>query len=143
MLHALTFSDTWPVKESVGMTLCPVKQELVRDIQVRMREHDPAQGFWTVNPDAPVTVWTDASSIAYGVVLEAEGRVIEDGSWLRPTDDSTHINRCELDAAIKGVNLALKWGKKEIKIKTDSVTACRWLKSVVEQTQNVRTRALA
>ena len=89
----------------------PVSDEtkkLIGDIQSKMKENDPTRGAWNVDPKAPITVWTDASSISYGVVLETEGNVIEDGSWLRSTDDSTHINRCELDAAIKGLNFALK-----------------------------------
>jgi len=73
-----------------------------------LKEHDPVKGEWTVDPRSPLTVWTDASSLAYGVLLEVQGQTIEDAAWLRPDDDPTHINRCELDAAIKGLNLALK-----------------------------------
>lgn len=116
---------------------------LVHEIWTRLKECDPVRGVWPVTPDAPITIWTDASSLAFGVVLEVEGQTIEDAAWLRQEEDSTHINRCELDAAIKGLNLALRWGKREMTLKTDSISVCKWLKSVIERSHNVRTRALA
>ena len=57
---------------------------------------DECKGDWIVERDVPLTVWTDASSIATGVLLEVSGKVIEDGAWLRPKDDVKHINRSEL-----------------------------------------------
>jgi len=116
---------------------------LIREIDVRLKVSDPVGGMWEVDPKAPITVWTDSSSLAYGVYLEVEGQVVEDAAWLRPKDDATHINRSELDAAIKGLNLALKWGKRDITIKTDSISVYRWLQSVIHKTRNVKTRALA
>lgn len=56
-----------------------------------------------------MNVWVDASFVATGVILEVDGNVIEDASWLRPVGDGKHINLAELDATIKGVNLALQW----------------------------------
>ena len=53
---------------------------------------DPAKGKWLVDPEAPINVWVDASSLAVGVMLEVGGHVIEDAAWLRPSDDSAHIN---------------------------------------------------
>ena len=41
-----------------------------------------------------------------------------------------HINIAELDAVLKGVNLALKWGLKDISVMTDSATVLSWLCSV-------------
>ena len=54
-----------------------------------------------------MTVWCDASSIAYGVVLEVDDKKIEDGCWLRKEKDPMHINIAELEAILKGVNMAL------------------------------------
>ncbi|KAF0310060.1 hypothetical protein FJT64_018880 [Amphibalanus amphitrite] len=49
----------------------------------RLNGDDPARGTWCVEGDA-MAVWTDASSLATGVVLEsADGDVIEDACWLR------------------------------------------------------------
>ena len=36
-----------------------------------------------------------------------------------------HINVAELEAALKGLNLAIRWGLKFIKIMTDSATVYR------------------
>ena len=44
--------------------------------------------------------------LAYGVVLEVDGHVVEDASWLRK-DNVTHIDMAESDAVVKGLNLAL------------------------------------
>ena len=88
-------------------------------------------------------IWVDASSIAIGVALEINGDVVEDATWLRPKNDSAHINISELDAAIRGINLALRWGKRELTLMTDSSTVYGWLKAVIDRTHNVKTRALS
>ena len=44
---------------------------------------------------------------------------------------------------IRGVNLCLKWDIRQFTIKTDSVTAFGWLKSVFEKTHRVKTHALS
>ena len=66
-------------------------------------------------------MWYDASSIATGVLLEI-GVVAEDAAWLRKKDDASHINVAELDAVLKGVNLALKWELHDVYLKTDSAS---------------------
>lgn len=50
----------------------------------------------------------DASSLAMGVALEANESMVEDASWLHPSNDARHINLTELDAALKGINLAFQ-----------------------------------
>ena len=52
-------------------------------------------------------MWCDASSIATGVLLEIGGVVAEDAAWLRKKDDYGHINIAELEAVVRGANLAL------------------------------------
>ena len=64
--------------------------------------------------------------LAYGVVLEVDGHVVEDASWLRK-DNVTHIDMAESDAVVKGLNLALMWEMKRIKIVTDSSTVRQWI----------------
>ncbi|XP_076036030.1 uncharacterized protein LOC143021987 [Oratosquilla oratoria] len=91
----------------------------------------------------PGVVWCDASSIATGVVLEIGGVVVEDGAWQRKKDDYHHINVLGLDAVIKGVNLALKWGLREIEIRTDSATIAGWMNSVLTAEKKVRTKGAA
>lgn len=124
----------------------PVNEDIMkclREIEIRLKtEGDPAKGNWCVNPPSSMNVWTDASSLAIGVLLEVDGDIVEDGAWLRAKDDVTHINRSELDAVVKGLNMALRWGVRVIRIFTDSLTVYRWLKAVIERTHNVKTRAL-
>ena len=42
---------------------------------------DRVQGLWSVVNDGVGMVWTDASSLALGAVVEVGGRVVEDASW--------------------------------------------------------------
>ena len=103
---------------------------------------DPAKGDWLVNSEASINVWVDASSIVVGVVLEVNGNVIEDVAWLRPINDSAHINLSELDTVICGVNLALLWGQCLMVIITDLAAVFGWLRAVIDCTYNVWTHAL-
>ena len=67
----------------------------------------------------------DASSVATGDALETNGTVIEYACWLRPTNDAQHINLAELNAALKGVNLALQWEATMLYFVTDSACVHR------------------
>lgn len=74
-----------------------------------------------------MTVWSNASSLAAGAVLEtAQGDVIEDACWLRQ-DDTLRINMAELDTAIWGINLTVGLGRKTVMLRTDSATVHRWI----------------
>lgn len=118
--------------------------DLLGEIFTKMKhEGDPASGRWPVSPHSPMTIWADASGLAIGVALEVDGVIIEDAAWLRPRNDSAHINLSELDAVIKGLNTALRWGKREFTIKTDSSTVYKWLRAVINRTHNVKSRALS
>ena len=57
---------------------------------------------------APITIWADASDLAVGVSLEVDRQIAEDAAWMRQKNDSRHINCAELDAIIRGLNIALK-----------------------------------
>ncbi|XP_067944900.1 uncharacterized protein [Watersipora subatra] len=61
-------------------------------------------------------------------------QIVEDASWLRKADDGSHINAAELDAVLKGINLALKWNLRHTHVYTDSVTVQAWVNSVVLNT---------
>ena len=108
---------------------------MLQDVMERVGQADPVGGQWVVPKGSAVRVWCDASSIALGVRLDVDGVVVEDGSWLRKADDSSHINVAELEAAMKGVNLALKWGAKRLEIMTDSATTFGWISSVIRDTK--------
>jgi len=87
-------------------------------------------------------VWCDASSLATGVRLEIGGKVVEDAAWLRKENDGSHINLVELEAAILGVKMALKWELRDLTVMTDSATVFGWLQSVVTESHKVKTRGL-
>lgn len=46
----------------------------------------------------------------------------------------------ELDATIKGVNMALKWRLNDMEIRTDSATVLSWIGSVITEKQKVQTK---
>ena len=118
-------------------------QRQVEEVTRRVSAHDPARGQWCVTGPA-VTVWTDASSIARGVVLTdpVTGAVLEDASWLRDENNvDMHINMSELDAALNGVNMAIAWGFRRLAIQTDSVTVQRWLSDALTGKARLRTKA--
>ena len=88
-------------------------------------------------------VWTDASQIAIGVVLEINGKAVEDAAWLRKKDDYSHINVAELEAVLKGVNLAIKWGLNSVELRIDSATVGAWLTTVISGEKRVHTKGAA
>ena len=53
-------------------------------------------------------------------------------------NDYNHINVAEIDAVLKGINLAIKWGLREIEIRTDSATVLSWVTSTVEESGRIR-----
>ena len=85
----------------------------MKETIARVKQDDPAKGDWCVQGDE-LNVRVDASSLAIGVLLEKDGAVVEDACWLRPTNDAAHINLAELDAVMKGINLALPVESQEI-----------------------------
>ena len=105
---------------------------------------DPVRGLWDVNAGEHSiwAVWCDASNLATGVALELDGEIVEDASWLRPVQDKRHINVAELDAAIKGLSLAVKWHVRRVILNTDSKTVAAWLTQVVGGLQRVRVGGL-
>ena len=83
----------------------------------------------------------DASSLALGIVIEVDGNVVEDASWLRSEDFSSHINMAELDAVIKGVNAALAWKLKKLHVRTDSLTVYHWISNALSGKVRLKTKA--
>ncbi len=117
--------------------------KVLAEVINRVKVDDPVRGKWSVTQSRKGRVWCDASSLALGVCVEIDGNVVEDGTWLRKKGEIAHINVAELEASIKGLNLALKWGLREVEIMCDSVTACGWLRSVVADTHRPRVSGLS
>ena len=104
---------------------------------------DPVRGQWLVPKGSAGMVWCDASSIATGVLLEIGGDVAEDAAWLRKKDDYGHINIAELEAVVRGVNLALKWRLREIEVVADSATVCGWVRLMLSEEKRIKTKGAA
>ena len=78
------------------------------------------------------------ASIAIGTILKIEGKIVEDTSWLRKKDDFSYINMTKLEFVLKGVNLALKWGLRNLEVKTNSDTVCGWIETIIKKEKKVR-----
>ena len=126
-------TSTWD-EEIYDESLRAMMEDTVR----RVKQDDPAKGRWDVVGEE-ATVWVDASSLALGIVIEVDGHVVEDASWLRSEDSSSHINMAELDAVIKGVNAALAWKLKTLHVRTDSLTVYHW--NVLSGKVSLKTKA--
>ena len=129
-------TDAWDA--AVPQELC----DLCHDAAKRVEGDDPVHGAWTADDPQDWRVWCDASSIAYGVVLEADGTVLEDQSWLRGATDKRHINVAELDAVVKGLTLASSWRIPKLCIMTDSQTVHGWLRSLFDNIKRVHVSGL-
>ena len=113
---------------------------MITETLARVRKADPARGKWCVD-GSDFDVWVDASSLATGVSLERDGTVVEDACWMRPEKDPQHINLAELDAIIKGVNLAILWEATTLHLFTDSACVHKWVTDTLTGRARVRTKA--
>ena len=104
---------------------------LADDLWKRLQAEDPVCGRWCVSTSDEAVVWTDASSLAIGACLDIGGATVEDGTWLRKRDDSSHINVAELEAVLKGVKMAVEWSVSKFILRTDSASVFAWLNSVI------------
>ena len=87
----------FPVEESVI--------KLMRGLLKRVCLADTVRGVWQVSPHG--AVWTDASSLGFGVNLEVDSSIVEDASWLRKESDYLHITVADLEAVGHGLNMAI------------------------------------
>lgn len=127
-------SSSWDAEVSVRA------RDLLKEVAVRIKTEDPVQGAWTVPDEQSGVIWCDASSLGLGVMLEIGGVVVEDRAWLRKSDDYNHINLAELEAVVRGVNLAVDWGVNQLLVKTDSATVRSWVNLSLSEEQPVRTK---
>ena len=74
-----------------------------------------------------MNVLVDASSMTTEVALKANESIVEDACWLRPINNSRHINLAELVAALKGISLALQWQATVLDLVTNSACMDWWI----------------
>ena len=118
-------------------------RRVVGEILDLVKREDPVHGLWRIPNSKEGVVWCDASNVGLGAVVEVGGAVAEDVAWLRKKSDFNHINVAELDAVVKGLNLAIKWGLTKIQVVTDSGTVFGWLNSTLTGQKNIRTKGAA
>ena len=105
----------------------------------RTTHEDPTQGERCINKEER-NVWVNASSLALGVLLEKDGVMLEDACWLQPTNDDWHINLTDLDAVVKGINLALQWQGKRLHLCTDLLYVYHWVSSTLSGKARICTK---
>ena len=81
---------------------------VLEEVLKRVEENDPACGEWEVRGDEG-KVWVVASSLALGALVQIGGVTVEDATLLRKDRSEVHINMAELDAVLRGANMALAW----------------------------------
>ena len=115
-------------------------QRMVSETVRSVQRDDPAHGDWCAEGQELI-VWVDASSLVIGVALERHEPVLEDACWLCPENDAQHINLAELDAILKGINLALQWQSRVLCIRTDFACMYHWVSDTLTGRVQVRTKA--
>jgi hypothetical protein len=104
--------------------------------QLLLKRGCPVKGSWSFDINKPWVVYTDASGIAKGAVLEIGGVIVEDATTLRGTKDKRHSNDAEFEALELGLKLAAKYktvllpGKKEnlrLEVRCDNQSVVTWM----------------
>ena len=112
---------------------------MLEEIVDRVKKDDPVKGRWDARGEL-ARLWVDASAVALGAVVEMDGDVVEDASWLRKKEVG-HINMAELDAVVRGMNLVLTWKVKRVEVMTDSATVFQWISDGLTGKSRLRTKA--
>ena len=129
-------TDQW--KDKIDQVVLCMIQEVI----VEVRKEDPVKREWNMRRNQEWVTWCNACSLALGALSEI-GVTAEDAACLRKKDNSAHINVAELNATMKGINLALKWGLQAVEIRMDSATVVSWIKSEVLGDKRIRTKGAA
>ena len=113
---------------------------MIKEVLTRVQKENLALCKWCVDGQA-LSVWVDASSLVTGMLLVYDGAVVGDACWLRPEKDSQHINLTELNAIIKGINLAVVWKKTTLHLFTDCACVHKWISDTLTGKARVQTKA--
>ncbi|XP_065668044.1 uncharacterized protein LOC136088283 [Hydra vulgaris] len=113
---------------------------VLKEVFAEVERCEPACGDWAVCGDEG-KVWVDASSLAMGALIQVGKTTVEDATWLRKETSDIHINMAELDAVIRGMNMALMWKLKKVTVFTDSVTVFLWVSDALTGKSRLRSKA--
>ncbi|XP_065651146.1 uncharacterized protein LOC136079341 [Hydra vulgaris] len=113
---------------------------VLKEVFSEVERCKPACGDWAVCGDEG-KVWVDASSLAMGALIQVGETTVEDATWLRKETSDIHINMAELDAVIRGMNMALMWKLKKVTVFTDSVTVFHWVSDALTRKSRLRSKA--
>ncbi|XP_065667190.1 uncharacterized protein LOC136087678 [Hydra vulgaris] len=113
---------------------------VLKEVFAEVERCEPACGDWAVCGDEG-KVWVDASSLAMGALIQVGETTVEDATWLRKVTSDIHINMAELDAVIRGMNMALMWKLKKVTVFTDSVTVLHWVSDALTGKSRLRSKA--
>ena len=102
------------MEDKINQVVLHMMQEVIAE----ERKKDPVKGEWNIRRSQEGVIWCNTSSLPLRVLLEI-GITAEHAAWLQKKDDSVHINVAELNATMKDINLALKWGLQAVEIRTD------------------------
>ena len=134
-LKRLCSSIEWddPINDVMSKA-CRTLEKMLKD------KGDPCRGDWFYDRHQTWTLYTDASSTAYGAVLMIGETYVEDMCQLRKPSDKRHINVAEAIGVLKGLNLVASYItaleiKSEIIIdlKCDNQSVCSWLTRASER----------
>ena len=115
-------------------------QSMLMETVARVTHDNHVRGSWCVDGNE-FTVWVDASLLGLGVALVVDEFIIKDTCWLWPENDSRRINLAELDATLKGVNLALQWQARVLHIVMDSACMHQWITDALSGKARLTTKA--
>ncbi|XP_065658267.1 uncharacterized protein LOC136082772 [Hydra vulgaris] len=112
---------------------------VLKEVFAEVERCEPACGGWAVCGDEG-KVWVDAISLAIALIQVGE-TTVEDATWLRKETSDIHINMAELDAVIRGMNMALMLKLKKVTVFTDSVTVFHWVSDALTRKSRLRSKA--
>ena len=108
---------------------------MVEETLTRVWQNDPTHGNSCADGEK-LNIWVNASSLAISILLEEDGIILEDACWLRPVNNTAHINLAELDAVLKVVNQALQRKAKRLHLRTDSLCMYYWISDTNKEGQD-------
>ena len=115
-------------------------RSMLMETLTRILQDFPVRGNWCIN-GCEFTVWVDTSWLATEATREANRSVVKDVSWLHPANNEQHINLAELNAVLKGVNLALLWLVRVLHIRTDSASVYQWTSDALTEKVQLTAKA--